>query len=89
MTEEDLKKTWCPYARVPLSIVQNIRGMAGGATDVIGINRNADGTVPPAARCIGRACSQFRERVTTPQTVGDIVVKPERPVAYCGAAGKP
>lgn len=66
MTEEDLKKTWCPHARMPLAASTSVRGAAGTpATFIVG-NLHGDGSVPKEALCRGSACSQFR-RVTTYQ----------------------
>ena len=93
MTEDEMKKTWCPDARVDAS---------DDNAPSYNRFRPADG-IPAGAMCLGRQCSAWRwdkvEHAIAPEgqpasTWPDLAVfhPPERLLirhGYCGRAGRP
>jgi hypothetical protein len=78
MTEQEMKQTWCPHARVP---GYDYEGNYNGTS----INRPEN--TAPWPKCIGRGCSQWRWTISPMQAES----RPSKtePSGYCGLAGKP
>lgn len=104
MTEEEMKKTWCPHARIACVI-----GGEGIQPDITSFNTTAKG-IPKAAMCLGSSCSQWRWDASADRSVvqnGDgttyaahpdmiqkygaekKVIRHEPRHGYCGLAGRP
>jgi hypothetical protein len=73
MTEEQLKQTWCPFARSSTSTAYSNR------------NRDNDGKPTKGAMCIGSQCAAYRVTPDTETILGKQWVKVSKGgVSYCG-----
>lgn len=76
MTEDEMKKTWCPHARVADLIIL-------GTGNPGAINKWMEGGKIVHAKCLGSACSQWRWE-SAPDIAPEHIKN-----GYCGLAGRP
>lgn len=81
MTEDELKKKWCPFARV-----MNINGDGGGNR---WDNSAAPAASPNGSLCIGSECAAHRVSHGWSKDKGTGQNGPVELDHYCGLAGRP
>lgn len=100
MTEEEMKKTWCPHARVVIIVEFDgkfipVAGNRVIKSEIVDLHSGEDRANPSSARCLGSTCSQWRwesEIETDHDNRGYVSGRYKTYSSidgYCGLAGKP
>ena len=83
MTEDEAKRTWCPFVRV----VVDYMSAADHPTTLSG-NRNQDGTPATGTLCLASGCQQRRwERAKAGRGQPRAPSPPQPTQGFCGLSG--